>query len=349
MVADVLRLPPVPVTVIVYGPGVAPETGGGEEPPPPVEPPPLQADIAPKATNSNSINRKPRLRRSGTNHKQTTVASTAPEWLREKAGSSALEVPVVETFSVEEAAPFAVVTCVGVMLQLGNTAAVPEPAQATLQPTATVPVNPPAGVILMVEVTNPPEEAIVREAGFPDKVKADSFPSSETVCGELAALSAITNVAESAKPPCVEYTTLIEQPAPAASEVGQLLVSTNWFVDRLISEIPIDEMLSAATPEFVRVTDCGALVPPSVATEKARMGGDRVTAAAGPVPVPLRGTVCGDCSPLSVNVSAALLIPSASGEKLTVTVQLAPEGTKLLHVVVSGNSEPAAIEAKDKG
>jgi hypothetical protein len=60
------------------------------------------------------------------------------------------------------------------------------------------------------------------------------------------------------------------------------------------------------------------------------------------VPVPVRVTICGLPTALSVMVIAALRFPVAAGVKLTLIVQLAPAATELPQVVVSGKSPGSA-------
>ena len=66
--------------------------------------------------------------------------------------------------------------------------------------------------------------------------------------------------------------------------------------------------------------------------------------ATGPLPVPVKGRVCGLPVALSVNVIVPLTVPAAVGEKVTLTVQLAPCATLPLQVLVSANWALAAME-----
>ena len=65
---------------------------------------------------------------------------------------------------------------------------------------------------------------------------------------------------------------------------------------------------------------------------KARLAGERLAAAA--VPVPERLTVCGLPLALSAMLSVAERAPLAEGVKLTLMVQLAPAATELPQVLV---------------
>ena len=65
---------------------------------------------------------------------------------------------------------------------------------------------------------------------------------------------------------------------------------------------------------------------------KVRLVAVRLTA--GPLPVPVRLTVCGLPVALSVMITAAVRIPGAEGENLTLIVQLPPAATELAQVLV---------------
>jgi hypothetical protein len=60
--------------------------------------------------------------------------------------------------------------------------------------------------------------------------------------------------------------------------------------------------------------------------------GDKLTT--GAVPVPLRATVCGLPTALSLILSVAVRVPVAVGRKVTLIVQLAPAAKVLPHVCV---------------
>ena len=69
---------------------------------------------------------------------------------------------------------------------------------------------------------------------------------------------------------------------------------------------------------------------------KARLVGERLTAAA--VPLPERLTVCGLPLALSVMLTEAVRLPLAAGVKVTVMVQLALAATELPQVLVWAKS-----------
>jgi len=78
-------------------------------------------------------------------------------------------------------------------------------------------------------------------------------------------------------------------------------------------------------PVFCTVTDCAALVEPTVVLPKVRLEGLVVSVAVAPfAPVPVRLTVLGLLVALLVIVSVPVLVPVAVGWNVTFTVQLAP-------------------------
>jgi len=112
-------------------------------------------------------------------------------------------------------------------------------------------------------------------------------PESPTVWGLFGALSVM--VTTPVRVPGVEgvKVTLIEQPAPAATLVPQLVVSVKSPLAEIL------EMLSGALPEWVRVTVCGALDGPTGGERKVNLAGGSVRAGRGPARE--TATVCG-CS-----------------------------------------------------
>jgi hypothetical protein len=91
-------------------------------------------------------------------------------------------------------------------------------------------------------------------------------------------------------------------------------------------------MLKLAFPVLLRVTVWAALVVPRDWLPKARLVAARLTA--GPVPVPVRLTVCGLPVALSVMLTEAVRLPEAVGVNVTLIVQLPPAATELPHVLV---------------
>ncbi len=114
-----------------------------------------------------------------------------------------------------------------------------------------------------------------------------------------------------------ENVTLIVQ-VPEGATVEQLLV---WEKS---PEMPMFEMMRFPEPVFVTVMACGAELVPTPVEPKVTDGGLSMMAAVGTTPVPVRATVCGDPGALSVTCTDAERTPPASGEKVTLIVQLAP-------------------------
>ena len=97
-----------------------------------------------------------------------------------------------------------------------------------------------------------------------------------------------------------------------------------------VTAMPV--MLKLVFPVLFRVTVCAALVVPMDRLVKVRLVAVRL--AAGPVPVPVRLTVCGLPLALSVMLTEAVRLPGAEGVNVTLIVQLPPAATKLPHVLV---------------
>lgn len=72
---------------------------------------------------------------------------------------------------------------------------------------------------------------------------------------------------------------------------------------------------------FVMVTIFAALVPPTLSLPKARVVGERVTAAK---PVPVKLTICGELVALSVTEMFPVKAPVVVGTNVTLIVQLTP-------------------------
>src|SRR5437868_14388207 len=83
-------------------------------------------------------------------------------------------------------------------------------------------------------------------------------------------------------------------------------------IRKSVAFVPVRETLlmwRVVAPRFVRVTDCGELVVPTVCPAKVRLGGDTVTI----VPVPFMFTSCWLAPPSSENVSVAVSGPISEG------------------------------------
>ena len=83
--------------------------------------------------------------------------------------------------------------------------------------------------------------------------------------------------------------TLMVQPAPAETELPQLLVSAKSLA--FVPVIAMLEIVSAVLPVFVNETDDAPLVVPAPWLENVKPVGDSVTVPEAAVPVPLRVVV----------------------------------------------------------
>jgi len=148
--------------------------------------------------------------------------------------------------------------------------------------------------------------ALVDPTGVPVKVRVVGVrlttgpncpvPESATVWGLLGAVSVTATVP--VIPPAAKglKVTLMIQLCPTARAMPQLFVCAKLLLAAM------EEMLSAAAPVLVIVTDCAALVVVTVWGPKTKLEGVNNTAAAGP-PVPLKAIVCGLLAALSVRVT----------------------------------------------
>jgi hypothetical protein len=102
--------------------------------------------------------------------------------------------------------------------------------------------------------------------------------------------------------------------APAATLVPQVLLEMPKG-----PLVTMPESVSNPLWLLVKVTDLGELVEPTAVVPKLRDEVDSVTGAA---PVPLRVTICGLVTALSVKVSVPVAAPSPVGVKATPTLQL---------------------------
>ena len=180
----------------------------------------------------------------------------------------------------------------------------------------------------------------VRELGVIEAIGAGGavpVPVSVTVCGDPVALSATESMAEKLAAEAGVNVTEIEQLAPAASELLQVLLCAKspGFVPPRLTLL----MVKAASPLFLRVTACMALVVP-VCAVNAREGGVSEAAGVGMlVPVPLRATTCGDPVALSVTEMMAEKLVAEAGVKVMEMEQLAPAASELPQVFVCAKSE----------
>jgi len=130
--------------------------------------------------------------------------------------------------------------------------------------------------------------------------------------------------------------------APAASELPQVLVSANG------DPVVIEEIAAAAVPVLEIVTDCAALVDPTVSLPRDREVGEAVRVALPAlVPVPDRPTVRVLLVALLATVRDPEAAPVAVGVKVTDAVHDAPAARELPQVLLSPNGDADEIEEID--
>jgi hypothetical protein len=139
----------------------------------------------------------------------------------------------------------------------------------------TDPEKPPADVIWIFAVDEPPTELMVSPVELLETLTAESVPVSATVCGEPLALSVMVTAPVRAPPAVGVKVTEILQFAPAATLEPQVLDSAKS------PDAAIEVMLKAARPELVSVTDCAELVEPVVCPANVRLVGVSVTPGVG--------------------------------------------------------------------
>ncbi len=105
-------------------------------------------------------------------------------------------------------------------------------------------------------MTSVPAVPVTLNEYEPAKVPGEPVPLSATVCGLLAALSAMVRVPARLPAAVGVKVTLIAQLAPAAIDAAQLLLAPKSPLAAMLV------MLKAAFPVFLSVTVCGALAIP---------------------------------------------------------------------------------------
>ena len=110
-----------------------------------------------------------------------------------------------------------------------------------------------------------------------------------------------------------------------------------------VPEMPIEVMLKVALPVLLRVTTLAGLDVPTAWFAKLILPGER--AAAGAIPVPVRGTDCGLPGMLSLTVILAVRVPVAVGLNVTLIVQALPAAS--VPDACMGLCEIAAIRPAD--
>lgn len=151
-----------------------------------------------------------------------------------------------------------------------------------------------------------------KAGGAGNPVSYCPVPLSVMVCGEPAALSVMVTAAVCAPVAVGAKCPWMVQLAPTVRLAPQVLAKTNEE-----ASVPVSAMLvivKVAVPVLVMVTDCDALVEPTMVAGNARLAAENVT---GPDcnPVPVSAMVCGDVAALSVRVTAAVRAPVTAGAK----------------------------------
>ena len=165
-------------------------------------------------------------------------------------------------------------------------------------------------------------------------------PLSAIVCGEPVASSVM--VIEAANGPSTAGTkrALIEQWAPAATLVPQVLEVRKS--EALAPVIAMLEIAIGAVLVLVNVTDCRLLVAPTAKSPNDMLVADSV--GAGTYPVPLSAIVCGELLASSTTVTVAANAPVDAGVKIALIVQFPPTATLEPHVLVTAKEDAPAPE-----
>jgi hypothetical protein len=149
-------------------------------------------------------------------------------------------------------------------------------------------------------------------------------PVSGTVWGLPAALS-VTEMLAVRLPLALglKLTENVQLP-PAASVLGLVGHVFVWPKSAaFVPPSPIAVIVSAALPEFVRVTVWAAPLVPTTRDPKPRLVGENDTAGAAVTPVPVSVSRCGLPVALSVTATLAVRVPLAVGLNVTEIVQVA--------------------------
>jgi hypothetical protein len=163
-------------------------------------------------------------------------------------------------------------------------------------------------------------------------------PVKFTVCGLLVALSVRVNVAVRVPGPVGVNVILMVQLPPAATELPQVFVSEKSPGLVPVAWMPV--MVKAVVPVLFRVMVWAPLGDPTDWLLYERVEAERLVT--GPLPVPVKLTVCGLPKALSVMLTEAVRLPVAVGAKVTLILQLPPAGTELPQLLDSLKS-PAFV------
>lgn len=166
-------------------------------------------------------------------------------------------------------------------------------------------------------------------------------PVSFTVCGEPVALSATERLPVSA-PAAVGLNSTETVQLAAAARVAPHVVADLRNEVALVPVMVSEVSVTVAVPVFFTVTNCAAVVEPTVVEAKVRLVGESVTVS-GAVPVPVSFTVCGEPVALSAIERLPVRAPAAAGLNSTETVQLAAAASVAPQVVADFRNEVAFV------
>ena len=175
----------------------------------------------------------------------------------------------------------------------------------------------------------------VSEAGVSETAGAGPavpVPLRVTVWGEPVALSATETVAVKLAADAGLKVTEMEQLAPAASELPQVLVWAKSAGLVPVMEMPLME--SAAEPVFLSVAAWAALVVPLCAEKLSEAGVSDTAGAGAVVPAPVSVAACGEPVALSATESVAEKLVAEAGVKVTEMEQWDPAASELPQVLV---------------
>jgi len=177
-------------------------------------------------------------------------------------------------------------------------------------------------------------------AGFTVPVTARSVcgpvpvPLKVTLCGLPPALSVMVMAPDSGASAEGVNVTVRVQNEPAPRVAGQLSLSAKSVLGTM------EVMVSAALPELVKSTDCGALVSPMGKLPNDKEEGDNCTW--GPEPTPVSETFW---VPALLNtVMEPFRVPAEAGVKVTLMVQLTVAASEDGQLLIWANSALAVME-----
>ena len=168
--------------------------------------------------------------------------------------------------------------------------------------------------------------------------KANPLPLSGTDCGLFRAVSVNINVAVRVPIAVGVNAMLTLQFAEPARVVPHVWLE---IAKSAAPEMAMLDRLMAEEAPLLNVTDCAALVVPTVVLAKLREAG--ITLAAGWLPVPDNVTVCGLFPAESVNVRVAMRAPATEGVNAMFTVQLPEPARVAPHVLLEMAKSAAPV------